>query len=368
MRVIPGAVAFALVTILPAAAAAGATPTAVCAGTKLKASGKFAAVVLSCEARATLLGAGLDGACVERASAKFAVTLAKADARGGCAPTGDLQAIVRSATSALHGALRPVDTANRCASSKLEGAGRRAKAKLACHAKATARGLTVDLTCLVRAETRFAADFAKAETRPPCLTTGDVAGIENAVDDLVDDLVAAIPAVPPSTTTTISTSTTTTSTSPACAGCGPGEVCRTLCAPESPVVCEIPFAGACNMTGTWLPFVSSIAYSIVERANGMLDVVAFDGTGTDFWTTTGTRSGVSVSIGTSGDPFYFSGILTSCDAMQAPDGCPVFERSSTATCGDGILQSDPFGEQCDDGNHVAGDCCSPICGVEPGCP
>jgi cysteine-rich repeat protein len=53
--------------------------------------------------------------------------------------------------------------------------------------------------------------------------------------------------------------------------------------------------------------------------------------------------------------------------MQGPDVCDLLERASTETCGDGILQS-ARGEQCDDGNHFAGDCCSPICQVEPGCP
>lgn len=122
--------------------------------------------------------------------------------------------------------LRPVTTANRCASFKFKAAGRKAKAKLACHAKAIARGLTVDPTCLIKAEARFTGDFVKAETRPPCLTTGDAANIENAVDDLVADLVAAIPTGIPTTTTTM---TTTTTFIPGICGNGvvdqPGEDC-----------------------------------------------------------------------------------------------------------------------------------------------
>lgn len=121
-------------------------------------------------------------------------------------------------------------------------------------------------------------------------------------------------------------------------------------APEFPYVCVIPFAGSCIMTGTWSPFFWPFAYFIVEGTNGVLDVVALDGTG-NFWPATGTRSGVSVSIGTSGDPFQFSGTLTSCDSMQGPDPCALLQRSA-GTCGDGILQ--PNAEQCDDGNHTTG--------------
>ena len=36
-------------------------------------------------------------------------------------------------------------------------------------------------------------------------------------------------------------------------------------------------------------------------------------------------------------------------------------RAAFAVCGDGVL--DP-GEQCDDHNTVAGDCCSPTCQIE----
>ncbi len=50
---------------------------------------------------------------------------------------------------------------------------------------------------------------------------------------------------------------------------------------------------------------------------------------------------------------FFSGTTT---------GTAWFDDVHIATCGDGNLEP---GEQCDDGNTVAGDCCSPTCQFEP---
>jgi cysteine-rich repeat protein len=47
------------------------------------------------------------------------------------------------------------------------------------------------------------------------------------------------------------------------------------------------------------------------------------------------------------------------------DAAPVMaDATASPICGNGVV--DP-GEQCDDGNTVAGDCCSPACTVEAGC-
>jgi cysteine-rich repeat protein len=56
--------------------------------------------------------------------------------------------------------------------------------------------------------------------------------------------------------------------------------------------------------------------------------------------------------------------------LLAGDGCDPFchyDPDPYRNCGNGVI--DP-GEQCDDGNRVSGDGCSPSCSVEPGyyCP
>jgi hypothetical protein len=174
---------------------AGGPPAESCTGAKLKASGKAAGARVACHAKAAEKEIAADPACLAKADTKLAAAFARAEAEGGCATIGDVGEIdvtLDSSVGAFVAALRPVMTANRCAAAKLKATGKKAKTKLSCHAKATGRGLAVEPACLARAETRFEAAFAKAEARPPCLTTGDAAAVESLVDDLVADAVAGI--------------------------------------------------------------------------------------------------------------------------------------------------------------------------------
>src|SRR4029453_10104087 len=165
---------------------------------------KAAGAQVVCHAKATQKGIAVDPACLVKADTKLAGAFAKAEEKGGCASIGDagtIDALVDSSVGAFVAALRPVADANRCAAAKLKATGKKAKTKIGCHAKATARGVTVDAACLAMAEARFVAAFAKAESRPPCLTSGDAASVESLVDTLFADAVAALPS-PPTTTTT----------------------------------------------------------------------------------------------------------------------------------------------------------------------
>jgi hypothetical protein len=64
-----------------------------CASAKRKAAGKKAAGKLGCHAKAVAKGAAVDPACLAKAEAKFVAAFAKAEARGGCATSGDAAAI-----------------------------------------------------------------------------------------------------------------------------------------------------------------------------------------------------------------------------------------------------------------------------------
>jgi hypothetical protein len=208
----------------------------VCAGAKLNATGKAAGAALGCHARAARQGVTVDGGCVAKAHAKLTNGFASAETRGGCATTGDasdIGVLVDSSVGAFVAELRPAMTASRCAGMKLEATGKKAKTKLACHAKATRRGLAVDGQCLTRAEMRFAAAFAAADASPTCLTMHDAADVEGKVDHFVDQVVAAIPSETTTTTTSTSTSTSTTTTSlvffPPCGAAGGGGTCNGIC-------------------------------------------------------------------------------------------------------------------------------------------
>jgi hypothetical protein len=200
-RSVSGVALVSLVCLVTASRAAS-TPAQACAGGKLDAAGKTAAAMLGCHANGARHGGAVDSACVTKAQTKLTSRFASLEARGGCATVGDagdIAAILDSSVDALATALRPTTTANRCAATKLKAAGKKAKTKVGCHAKATRKGVAVDPQCLAKAEARFASGFSSAEAHGPCLTTDDAAGIESRVDDLMSQLVAALPS---STTTT----------------------------------------------------------------------------------------------------------------------------------------------------------------------
>jgi hypothetical protein len=188
---------------LPRMGHAAGTPAQVCAGAKLKATAKVAGARVVCHAKAAQKGIAADGACLTNTHTKLVDAFSKAEAKGGCAIQGDagtMDALLDSSMGAFVAALRPVSDANRCAAAKLKATGKKSKTKLGCHAKAVKQGGTVDPACLSKAEARFVAAFAKAEARPPCLTTGDSVEVEDLVDDLVDGAVAGSPTTTTSTT------------------------------------------------------------------------------------------------------------------------------------------------------------------------
>jgi cysteine-rich repeat protein len=153
--------------------------------------------------------------------------------------------------------------------------------------------------------------------------------------------------------------------------CDPAAACAPVCAPMFPSYCTVPpppFPG-CNMSGTWDFFDSptSTFYSIVEGAGGALSVVVY--TYPDFATYqvgTGTRTGDAIHISLPSGPIDL--VQQSC-TVASGGLCNDFVRGTTSVCGDGTIDTEPgLEEQCDDGNQIAGDCCSPTCRVEPGCP
>jgi hypothetical protein len=195
------------------------TPAQLCAGAKLKATGKAAGVRLGCHSKAARQGAVVDGGCLAKADAILTSAFAKAEARGGCASTGDVDdvdTILDSAESAFVSALRPAPAANRCAALKLSATGKKMKAKLGCHGKSARQGYAVDFRCIAKAEAHFAAVFASAESRGGCLTTSDAGDVESQVDGIVAHVVSLVPTHPSSTTSTTTSSSTSSTGTPVC--------------------------------------------------------------------------------------------------------------------------------------------------------
>jgi hypothetical protein len=91
MRTI-AAIVLALSATMGTPAPGGATPAETCAGAKLKATGKKAADLLKAQGKNEKKPDGLKlAASISKAESKFTKSFTKAEAKGGCATTGDAQ-------------------------------------------------------------------------------------------------------------------------------------------------------------------------------------------------------------------------------------------------------------------------------------
>jgi hypothetical protein len=212
------------VVMLSVPVEAAVTPAQRCAAGKLRETCRKTNCKLRCEGRAARRGEAVEPLCVSRCEQKFALMFSKLEARGGCATTNDrvaIEAKIDAFVADVDGELTPglpgTMDANRCASSKIAAASRKACAKLRCQARAAQRGVAVSPSCLQRAEARFVQSFNTAQGKGGCATSGDTATIEAKVDAFVDDTTAELPSTPttsttgaPTTTTSATTSTTTT--------------------------------------------------------------------------------------------------------------------------------------------------------------
>ena len=230
-RRLMGAIAIVVGTLLALQSQASA---ASCQKTKLTAAAKKAASKLKCHTTAVKDGTGVSAECLGKAEVKFQSTFAKADAKGDCPTPGDdglvesaVDACVSSILSAL-GAGSPPPPPASCLQAKIKAASKKASSKLKCWAKAVGKNTAVDPTCLAKAELKFNASFAKAETKTGCAQLGDASTVETAVDSCVSNLTALLPG--PSTTTTSTTAAPTTTTLPTCSGSEPASLAGTTAA------------------------------------------------------------------------------------------------------------------------------------------
>src|SRR5262245_12710928 len=77
----------AAASLLAALAVAAQDPAARCTAAKLKAAAKKTSSKLKCHATAAARGSAVDPACLGKAEEKFSAAWARAEARGGCAPS-----------------------------------------------------------------------------------------------------------------------------------------------------------------------------------------------------------------------------------------------------------------------------------------
>ena len=78
-----------LIAATPGGARASETPAQRCSVAKSKAAAKKIVAKLTCQQKATRVGAAIDPTCLRTAERKFDAAIVKAEARGGCAVSGD---------------------------------------------------------------------------------------------------------------------------------------------------------------------------------------------------------------------------------------------------------------------------------------
>ena len=83
------------------------------------------------------------------------------------------------------------DPANKCVAAKINASAKRFAAVAKCRAQAALTRTAVDPACLAKAEAKFLAAFAKAESQGACAVTGDAATIGDAVSGCTDAITTA---------------------------------------------------------------------------------------------------------------------------------------------------------------------------------
>jgi DNA-binding beta-propeller fold protein YncE len=179
----------------------GTTPTTLpgrskCTSKKLTLAGNKVSGRAKCQGKAVGNGVGVDSACLQKASNKFSAGWAKAEhTPNDCRTLGDegaIESLADAGVVQLVALLAPSSGPSRCASKKFSAAGKRASVEAKCHAKAIAKGLTVDAGCLQKAATKFGTAWAKAESAGDCLTLGDQTTVANAVDSIVAGFISTL--------------------------------------------------------------------------------------------------------------------------------------------------------------------------------
>jgi hypothetical protein len=109
-----------------------------------------------------------------------------------------LGAIVLSGTGILlvPTAAQAQATTAKCTAAKIKCANGKATGLLGCHNKAEGKNVPVDPACISKVDTKFSLPakgcMEKAESKPPCATTGDAGSLEAKVDAFVLDVVTEL--------------------------------------------------------------------------------------------------------------------------------------------------------------------------------
>ncbi len=157
-----------------------------CQSAKLKAAGKKISCLLSLESKEASKGDPKDPAKVAKCIGKYTSAFTKAEGGDDCSTPGDtaeIEAKIDLIVAEIDAAL-----SKKCQGSKLKAAGKKASCLLGLESKQASKGGSIDPAKLAKCLGKYTTAFSKAEAKPPCGTTGDVADIEARIDALVGDI------------------------------------------------------------------------------------------------------------------------------------------------------------------------------------
>jgi len=268
----------------------------------------------------------------------------------------------------------------RCASSKLKASGKNVLKAHLCQAKSAKLGIPVDDGCLVKAGSKMASGFDKAEGKGGCVTTGDFATVEVINDQLTADNADALE----HTGDTESQRCAFSKRKAAGKNANSLLKCRSKAAKKVELVNAECLSKAAGKLGTSFSKAEgkggcatagdsgAIGTAIDTAATSVTAIVlAFCGDdiagpteecdGTDDVLCPGLCDGSCQCTAVCGNNVQEGG--EECDGTDAA-ACPGQCLSSCVCpgdCGDGVAGT---GEECDDGGNVSGDGCRDDCQLE----
>ena len=169
-----------------------------CESAKLKSSAKQAKCRAGVFAKSIKKVEAPDVAKLAKCDDKFAGGFTKAEDKGGvdCPTTGDAGAIegvldtcIDDVVSDLGGAPGAGGDAAKCQSKKAKEAGKYAQCRLKADSKGVKKGEAPDYT---KCDTKLSDKWAKIESKPPCLTNGDLATVKADVDACQAAVISAL--------------------------------------------------------------------------------------------------------------------------------------------------------------------------------
>lgn len=222
--------------------------------------------------------------------------------------------------------------ASKCSSAKLKEAGKKAAGKAGCSAKAVAKANPVDSECIQKAEGKYVAGWANAESKGDCLSTGDETAIEAKVDAFVAELNSSLGGPGPSKCTSAKIKTA-----------GKKAAAKTKCHSKA-VAKDLAVDTAC------LQKAEDKFSTAFGKAEGKGDCIS--------------GNGDAAAIEADVDAFVVDLLaeLTPSATTTTTSTTPVTTTTSTTigggVCGNGTQEP---GESCDDGNTSNNDACPSNC-------